>query len=346
MDFIGQEAEEGKVVIGNCNGAQILVESGLIPLDKGLRMSLARNVVHTSEGYRAPGFLSEWVWIRPSCPGSRCATADWEGVMHLPIAHGEGRFITEDKDVADELRKNDQIAFSYCDGEGIISLDPLVTPNGAMFSAAGICNPAGNVIALMPHPERTGNGIPYFDSLKRWIEQGRTVKAHNMHKSNTISSELPIHSSSGMEIFIDTIIVNNEERTVEQTGRKFVPDLRLKQWKYLASESLSPSQILSDLSTYNSNKERAYIRRKGKFFRWDAAMKQEVLLNDELSNELLAGVALLRRDLPDTGAASLGEGGASGVCYVCSGVAHDRILEPSLLAVFANPHASQLSILK
>ena len=167
LQFLHEENERGKVIIGNCNGAQILVESGLIPLDKGLKMSLARNALSD----QSVGFISEWVWITPTCKRDRCATADWEGVMHLPIAHGEGRFTTKDKDVWKEIKKNDQMAFSYCDASGKVSDDPVVTPNGSEFSIAGICNPAGTVVALMPHPERTENGKPYFESMKRWIER-------------------------------------------------------------------------------------------------------------------------------------------------------------------------------
>ncbi|MDD5739429.1 MAG: phosphoribosylformylglycinamidine synthase I, partial [Candidatus Peribacteraceae bacterium] len=167
LAFLHEENERGKAIIGNCNGAQILVESGLIPLDRGLKMSLARNALNNE----AVGFINEWVWITPTCKRDRCATADWEGVMHLPIAHGEGRFTTKDKDVWQELKKNDQMAFSYCDASGHVSDDPVVTPNGSEFAIAGLCNPNGNVVALMPHPERTENGKPYFDSMKRWIER-------------------------------------------------------------------------------------------------------------------------------------------------------------------------------
>ena len=168
LEHIAAEALRGKVVIGNCNGAQILVESGLIPRAEGLQMSLARNV---SKG-TGTGFLNEWIFITPSCAKDRCATANWEGTMRIPIAHGEGRFVTKDKDLYEELRQNDQIAFQYCDEKGEISDDPLVTPNGSEFSIAGICNPEGNVIALMPHPERTEEGDVYFSSIRHWIERG------------------------------------------------------------------------------------------------------------------------------------------------------------------------------
>jgi phosphoribosylformylglycinamidine synthase I len=346
MEFIGQEAEEGKVVIGNCNGAQILVESGLIPLDHGLRMSLARNVIEEEGTYRSPGFLSEWVWVKATCAKERCATSNWNGTMHMPIAHGEGRFTTKDRDVIEELRRNDQLAFSYCDERGNVSLDPIVTPNGSMFSAAGICNPAGNVVALMPHPERTPNGKPYFDSLRQWIERnGRSKKATHA-KTEMSSQEILLKMKpKATEIFIDTIIVNNEERTVEQTARKYLPSLRLKQWKYLRTNN-EPVGILSDLSTFNANKERAYIRRGESVARWDAARKREEPLNGEQTESIFGGIALLRHDIPDTGGSSLGKDGMTGVCYLCRGVNDREISSKNLLEVFANASASELVILQ
>ncbi|MBT4367082.1 phosphoribosylformylglycinamidine synthase I, partial [Candidatus Peregrinibacteria bacterium] len=84
IEFIGKEAEAGKVIIGHCNGAQILIESGLIPLGNQLSMSLARNAL----GEESTGFLNEWIWITPACKNDRCAVSNWSGAMQMPIAHG------------------------------------------------------------------------------------------------------------------------------------------------------------------------------------------------------------------------------------------------------------------
>src|SRR3989344_3230161 len=129
MQFVSEEAARGKPVIGNCNGAQILVESGLIPLGNALQMRLAKNVVNG----KAAGFLSEWIWITPTCATERCATSDWSGVMHLPIAHGEGRFTTKDRALWKELTDNDQLVFSYCDSSGNVAPTAEYNPNGSEF---------------------------------------------------------------------------------------------------------------------------------------------------------------------------------------------------------------------
>jgi phosphoribosylformylglycinamidine synthase len=339
MSFIAEEAQKGKVVIGNCNGAQIIVESGLIPLGEHLDMSLARNVVSGE----AAGFLSEWIWITPSCAANRCATSDWRGItggepcrtMHLPIAHGEGRFTTRDRDLLQELQKNDQIAFRYCDEQGNISDDPAVTPNGAMHAIAGICNPAGNVIALMPHPERTPNGAPYFAAMKRWIEGGKGIQ-----KMQRMQSAAPLRGCGDLEeirpadvaLFIDTIITNNEERTVEAAARRIVPELRLKQLKYIPLRG-EPSEYLRHIANFNPNKEIAYIRRAGRLSRWNSSAKCE----EESSSSVFDGLKLLRRDEP------FEREGDPGICYVINGIDEQKICSRSVLEIFGNPHASTLT---
>ena len=342
MDFIGQEAEAGKAVIGNCNGAQVLVESGLIPLDKGLHISLARNAISSSKGFHATGFINEWVWITRTCDEHRCATSAWDGVMHLPIAHGEGRFVTKDKDLFAELEKNDQIVFKYCDSEGTLSTDSVVTPNGSTFGAAGICNPAGNVVALMPHPERSPEGGLYFAALKTWLTSKHAPVAARPKPGAVPLADITRHQTPLTELFIDTIITNNEERTVEQTARRFSPSLTLKQWKYLAVPENKIEGILRDLTVFNPNKERAYVRSNGILSKWNSDKKTPEKLNDADAQKILSGIMLLRRDQPDTGAEPYGADAETGVCYACSGIDETTLNDRKLREVFCNPHSSTL----
>ncbi len=255
--FIHEEAAAGKVIIGNCNGAQVLVESGLIPLGHELQMCLAHNAIRGSIGEWKPvGFLNEWVWITPSCDKDRCATSGWSGVMHVPIAHGEGRFTTRDKDLLKELQSNNQIAFRYCNQDGEVSELFPITPNGSLYAIAGICNPEGNVVALMPHPERSILGDPYFHSMRHWIEHHRPHAKKNavgpVHDSPT---SVPSKTPMPIEIFIDTIITNNEERTVEQAAKRYLSGLDLKQYKYVGLQVNIVTDILSKLSFFNPHKE-------------------------------------------------------------------------------------------
>lgn len=332
MRFVSDEAAMGKVVIGNCNGAQILVESGLIPLGNALDMCLARNLVDS----RPVGFLSEWIWITPTCKRDRCAASDWEGPMHLPIAHGEGRFTTRDPDLYAELRKNDQIAFSYCDANGSVSEQPLCTPNGSAYAIAGICNPNGNVIALMPHPERTELGDRYFRSIKGWIENtaSRTTRVYAGGTDTRSAVQLAACAPALQEVFIDTIIVNNEERTVEQAARSLLSSLRLKQLKYIPVSN--PAEYLSHLANFNPNKEAAYIRRQGRLYRWNPRTKTE----DLSESSVLSGIKLLRRDQPYEA------DGDPGICFVMNGVTTQELTSQHVLEFFGNPHASTLSVLQ
>ena len=331
MDTIGAEADAGKVVIGICNGAQVLVESGLVPSGDGLRMSLARNAIQTERGMETLPLLSEWVWMTRSCAKDRCATSGWDEVMQVPIAHGEGRFTTLDTELIEELQENDQIAFSYSDAGGTVRDDPTTTPNGSVLAIAGICNPAGNVVALMPHPERAqGGGDAYFASMREWIERRRRTAAPSekrRKKSGRMPGfrTLPIHAAKGVEIFIETIITNNEERTVEQAARRVAPALRLKQWKYLSVQVSAVEQVLADLTVFNANKERAFIKK-----------------GSEGAQFIGRRTVLIRRDIPDAGSSLCGEGTQTGTAYGIEGISEQEMCSEKLLEVFANPHAGTL----
>lgn len=148
------EAEAGKPILGICNGAQVLVESGLIPgsTDPRLNLALAPNRMIGRSGYYA-----RWVTVKVDKSGRETAfTSRFEqgSLVPIPVAHGEGRFTTRDPEAFSLLVDNGQVPLVYCHEDGSPADGFPDNPNGALFDAAGVSNPAGNVLALMPHPER------------------------------------------------------------------------------------------------------------------------------------------------------------------------------------------------
>ncbi len=149
-------AESGGLVIGVCNGFQVLVESGLLP------GALMRN-----EHLR---FSCKFVYLRverTDCPFTgECTRGE---VLKIPIAHKDGNYYNFQGNL-DELKKNNQIVFRYCDKYGNFTIES--NPNGSMDNIAGICNHDGNVVGMMPHPERavedllgSSDGIKIFQSV-------------------------------------------------------------------------------------------------------------------------------------------------------------------------------------
>jgi phosphoribosylformylglycinamidine synthase I len=138
MEEIDSFANRGGLVIGICNGFQILCEAGLLP---GV---LTRN--HNVQ------FGCQWVDLRVENPNTSFTSGCSQGqVLRIPISHGEGNYYA-DPDTLASLIAKDQIAFRYSTPQGEITAD--ANPNGSLENIAGIVNDRGNVLGMMPHPER------------------------------------------------------------------------------------------------------------------------------------------------------------------------------------------------
>jgi len=154
IEVVVEQAAEGKPVVGICNGAQVLVEAGLIPgLDSGsIDLGLAPN-----KGMGRDGYYADWVFVKIGPDPVKCAiTCRLEPgeVLPIPVAHSEGRFVSAQGGIFDRLDREGRIVLKYCEPDGAPARSFPSNPNGSERLAAGIANLRGNVVALMPHPER------------------------------------------------------------------------------------------------------------------------------------------------------------------------------------------------
>ncbi len=151
IEGLVREAESGKPVLGICNGAQILVESGLVPGREAGRVDVAmtRNRVPHREGYK-----SGWVHVRAGRQTNCFFTEGLDEVFPIVVGHAEGRFLTQDPELIDRLADPDRRAAYYCHPDGRVAEDYPANPNGSAGGVAGLEGLDGQVLAFMPHPER------------------------------------------------------------------------------------------------------------------------------------------------------------------------------------------------
>jgi len=162
MKAVKKYSDDGGLVLGICNGFQILLEADLLP-----GVLIKNNCLH---------FLCRYLYLKVennSTPYTHLC--ENEQVLKIPIAHGEGNYYV-DKNTLRELIKNNQIVLRYCDAKGEIT--PEANPNGSIYNIAAVCNKGGNVLGMMPHPERcvedclgSSEGKYIFNSILDFINK-------------------------------------------------------------------------------------------------------------------------------------------------------------------------------
>jgi phosphoribosylformylglycinamidine synthase subunit PurQ / glutaminase len=162
MKAVKKYSDDGGLVLGICNGFQILLEADLLP-----GVLIKNNCLH---------FLCRYLYLKVennSTPYTHLG--EKEQVLKIPIAHGEGNYYV-DKNTLRELIKNNQIVLRYCDAKGEITSE--ANPNGSIYNIAAVCNKRGNVLGMMPHPERcvedclgSSDGKYIFNSILDFIKK-------------------------------------------------------------------------------------------------------------------------------------------------------------------------------
>lgn len=282
MPAIKRETERGKPLIGICNGAQILLETGIVPGLPGYHpgAALAANRRVKNGNVLGTGFYNAWVNIALDNAPKNCAftSALTHGdTMHIPAAHAEGRFIIPDS-LLEKMIAQNMTVFRYSDEKGTINEEFPINPNGSVYNIAGICNPAGNVLALMPHPERTEAGDKIFTSMRSYIEnrQASTINITKLNREILTKNDIPEPSvvrvskyqcpEKAKEVIVELIITDNEAVSVENALRHRnipVSIQRRTHWELVFTESNPTSTVTENIieqakasgELYNSNKE-------------------------------------------------------------------------------------------
>ena len=159
-DVLNEFRDQEKLILGICNGFQVLIKSGLLIEndDNGLLATLTWN-----ENGR---FIDNWVNLKAD--DDRCVFLRGVEQMYLPIAHAEGKFVARSEAILDHLSNNHRLALKYCRPDGSNGQVPFPhNPNGSMGHVAGVCDETGRIFGLMPHPERhiAGTQHPHWTRL-------------------------------------------------------------------------------------------------------------------------------------------------------------------------------------
>lgn len=263
MKEIARQSEQGKPVLGICNGAQILVETGLVPGLKNnqLGMALAENKRIINGKVLGTGFYNAWISMctgdnpRPNAFTRQLSN---NAVLSVPVAHAQGRFVMP-LELLQEIIQEGLDVFRYCDEAGENSEHFPVNPNGSMHQLAAVMNKAGNVMAMMPHPERTVNGDAIFLSMKDYLLDVEKCKPALL---NYTPKPMPINpyvkQPTSYELLVQLIITDNEALSVQNTLHQLGVQItvsRLVHWQVDCDNSETMADIKKTGVLFNEKKE-------------------------------------------------------------------------------------------
>ncbi len=162
LDELIRFIADGKVIIGICNGFQLLVKTGLLPALEGRYGEQPVTLTFNDSGR----FQDRWVYLSVRQLSSCIFTKDMDKI-YLPVRHGEGKLVTNNEETLKLLREKGHIVMQYADENGHVRAEPPWNPNGSADSIAGLCDASGRVFGLMPHPE----AFVHFTQHPHWTRE-------------------------------------------------------------------------------------------------------------------------------------------------------------------------------
>ena len=208
------------------------------------------------------GYYNTWSNLKLAGESERCAFTrhlQKGEYINIPLAHGEGRFVIPDS-LLKEIISNNQTVFRYCNDAGSVIDEFPTNPNGSIYNLAAVCNTDGNVMAIMPHPERTSKGDVIFSSMKEYIELDNPIHEHALHYKETLIKPDYYNNNNNVEWVVDMIINDNEAASVQNALVQMGYDVVISRHAHWEINIKEPkSKILSRIDKsgelYNSNKE-------------------------------------------------------------------------------------------
>ncbi len=161
-EAIARFIDQGKCILGICNGFQLLVKLGLLPAFANNYFNQKVTLTFNDSGR----FEDRWAYLQTE-KNSPCVFTKGLETIYLPVRHGEGKFVTDSKESLDILESQKQIVFRYANPEGIPTQEYPANPNGSQNAIAGICDKSGRVFGLMPHPE----AFLHYTNHPRWTRE-------------------------------------------------------------------------------------------------------------------------------------------------------------------------------
>jgi phosphoribosylformylglycinamidine synthase len=161
----------GKLILGVCNGFQLMIKLGLLPALDGNYAHQCATLTYNDSGR----FEDRWVYLK-TLAQSPCVYTKGADILYLPVRHGEGKFIPQNSAIINKIEKKNLCALRYCESDGMLSMEYPANPNGSINSIAGICDESGRLFGLMPHPEAYLSRINH----PRWTREKLPLEGQGM----------------------------------------------------------------------------------------------------------------------------------------------------------------------